>query len=48
MIEAAKSEPGMLGMEKDGFDPPPPEIDETGLASPGELLTEGLAANPGL
>ena len=48
MIEAAKSEPGMLGMEMDGFDPPPPETEETGLASPDAPPTEGLAAKPGL
>lgn len=48
MIEAAKSDPGMLGMEIDGFDPLPPETDATGLARPEDPPTAGLAENPGL
>ena len=48
MIEAAKSEPGMFGMEIEGFELPPLGTEETGLASPDEPPEAGAAVKPGL
>lgn len=48
MIEAAKSEPGIFGIEKDGFELLPEEAEGAGEPKPAPLPVLNAGLYPGL